>query len=196
MKLLVATHNKGKTKEFRALFCEFYSEIADLNDLNIIVEAEEKGKTFLENAKIKASFAQQFAQGYDVIADDSGLCVDALGGAPSIFSARYAGKNATDAHNRKKLLKALDGEINRKAYFESCLYMVRQNGKDLVAFGRTEGIITQEERGKKNFGYDSIFYSPELKMTFGEADIALKNTVSHRARAIKALLEQLKSIGV
>ncbi len=192
MKLIVATHNKGKTKEFRALFAPFYDEIADLNDLNVGGEADETGSTFSENAKIKAVFASEFAQDCDIISDDSGLCVEALKGEPGVFSARYAGLGATDADNRKKLLKALEGEQNRKAYFESCLYMLRQNKKDLTATGRTEGTITQEERGEKNFGYDSIFYSPELNMTFGEAEMLLKNTVSHRARAITAIVEQLK----
>ena len=127
--------------------------------------------------------------GIPALADDSGLCVDALGGAPGVYSARYSGGG--DAENRKLLLKNLAGEENRRAYFASAVALVFPSGETFVAEGRTYGHILDAEQGERGFGYDSLFYSDDLKKSFGEATEAEKNAVSHRGRALRELEAKL-----
>jgi len=191
-KLILASNNKHKLKEFREVFQG--AEILGLADIGFYDEIIEDGKTFEENSEIKARTVQQYliSQGIaaDVIADDSGLCVDALGGKPGIYSARYSGEH-NDKANREKLLKVMRNEKNRKAYFVCVLVLLKCDGEKVVAEGRTYGEITNEERGDKSFGYDCLFYSTELKKTFGEASGEEKNLVSHRGKAIEKLRELL-----
>lgn len=188
-KLIVASANKGKLKEFAEMLTDYevvgYKEYADF-------EIEENGKTFKENALIKARAVHKITGG-NVLADDSGLMVEALGGAPSVYTARYAGENATDDENMDKLLSDLSGVKNRRAKFCCCLAFISGGGRELTAEGETAGSITTERRGTNGFGYNPIFYSDELKKTFGEAEEDEKNKISHRGRALSALKRILRN---
>jgi len=185
-KLVITTTNKNKLKEFKQMLDSEF-KILSLEDIGFNKKIEETGETCSENAKIKAQAVFDFLQennlDYPVLSDDTGLFVSALRGEPGVNSARYAGEHE-DEKNRKKLLKNLGGRVDRTAFFECALcYMY---GKDLRLFvGRTYGEITTEEIGKKDFGYDCIFYSADLQKTFGEATEAEKDSVSHRGRAIE-----------
>ena len=186
MKVVAATGNKHKLKEFRAIFPDW--EIVSEQDAGFDGDVEETGETFAQNALIKARAVCR-ATGCAALADDSGIAVDALGGAPGVYSARYSGGD--DADNRALLLKNLEGAANRRAHFASAVALVFPNGRELVAEGRTEGEILHEERGTGGFGYDSLFYSYDLKKSFGEATDEEKNSVSHRGRALAALEAKL-----
>lgn len=186
MKLIAATGNKNKLREFREIFPEH--QILSAAEAGFLDEVEETGKTFAENALLKARAVCK-ATGFPALADDSGLCVDALGGAPGVFSARYSGGG--DAENRKLLLKTLGNEKNRRAYFACAVALVFPDGKILTAEGRSYGNILFEERGKGGFGYDSLFLSEDLGVSFAEATEEQKNSVSHRGRALGNLKELL-----
>ena len=185
-KIVVASGNRGKIAEIKAIFTGV--EIVSMQELGFDGVIEETGSTFKENAKIKAKFiAEKF--GLPSLSDDSGLCVECLHGAPGIYSARFSGEG--DAGNRKLLLKRMEHTSHRRAYFESavCLYM--PNGKTYFGTGRTFGKILTEEIGTNGFGYDSLFYSNDLKKSFGLATEEEKNSVSHRYRALCDLREKL-----
>ena len=186
-KLIVASNNKGKIAEIKAILSDMY-DVRSLKEENLVSDPEETGATFVENAVIKAKAVYELT-GIATLADDSGLCVDALGGAPGVYSARYSGGG--DAENRKLLLKNLAGEENRRAYFASAVALVFPSGETFVAEGRTYGHILDAEQGERGFGYDSLFYSDDLKKSFGEATEAEKNAVSHRGRALRALEAKL-----
>lgn len=186
MKLVAATKNAHKLREMREILTSY--EIVSAADAGFLGEPEETGSTFRENALIKAR-ATASATSLPALADDSGLCVDALGGAPGVFSARYSGKG--DAANRALLLERLAGEEDRRAHFSCAVALVFPDGREFVAEGRAEGTILHEERGTGGFGYDSLFWSDELKKTFAEADEEEKNNVSHRGRALAALAAML-----
>jgi XTP/dITP diphosphohydrolase len=192
MKLIVATNNAHKLKEIKSILGGEFEEILSLKEAGAELKAEENGSTFEENAIIKARGVG--ASSMAVLADDSGLCVEVLGGAPGVKSARYASEgeeNADDASNRRKLLKEMEGKEERKAKFVCAVALLW--GEELyTAEGETEGRILTDERGERGFGYDSIFYSDELGKSFGEAEEEEKNGVSHRGRALKKLLEKLK----
>jgi len=195
MKIVAATNNKHKVKELTALFAGSDTELVTLREIGFNREIAEDGSTFLENARIKATAVQQ-ATGLACIADDSGLCVDALGGEPGIYSARYASENdenSDDAKNKEKLLSKLievpDNE--RTARFVSALCFIDTDGTEVSAVGKCEGIITREERGESGFGYDPLFFFPAFGKTFGELSEDEKNSVSHRANAVKILKEKL-----
>ncbi len=192
MKLIVATNNAHKLKEIKSILGGEFEEILSLKEAGAELKAEENGSTFEENAIIKARGVG--ASSMAVLADDSGLCVEVLGGAPGVKSARYASEgeeNADDASNRRKLLKEMEGKEERKAKFVCAVALLW--GEELyTADGETEGRILTDERGERGFGYDSIFYSDELGKSFGEAEEEEKNGVSHRGRALKKLLEKLK----
>lgn len=192
MKLIVATNNAHKLKEIKSILGGEFEEILSLKEAGAELKAEENGSTFEENAIIKAMGVE--ASSMAVLADDSGLCVEVLGGAPGVKSARYASEgeeNADDASNRRKLLKEMEGKEERKAKFVCAVALLW--GEELyTAEGETEGRILTDERGERGFGYDSIFYSDELGKSFGEAEEEEKNGVSHRGRALKKLLEKLK----
>lgn len=189
-KLIVASGNVHKLREIAEIFPQF--EVVSQKQAGFDVDVDETGETFEENALLKARAASA-ALGYPALADDSGLCVEALGGAPGVYSARYSGGHGNDEENRKLLLKNLQGESNRRAYFKSAVAFVYPNGEEIVVEGRTYGEILLEEKGVGGFGYDCLFLSDDLKKSFGEATAEEKNSVSHRFRALQALLEKLKA---
>lgn len=184
--IVAATGNAHKLEEIRAVLADW--NILSEKGAGFTGDVEETGATFAENALIKAR-AVCLATGYPALADDSGLCVDALGGAPGVFSARYSGGDSRD--NRALLLKNLEGERNRAAHFSCAVALVFPNGKTVTAEGSTHGMILEAERGENGFGYDSLFYSDDLKKSFAEASAEEKNAVSHRGRALQALKRKI-----
>lgn len=188
MKLLIASNNKHKTDEIKAVLNGKFDRITTLAEEGIVCDPIESGATFLENALIKAQAV--FNGSCAVLADDTGLCVNALGGEPGINSARYASDHDSAA-NRVKLLEKLRGAPDRSAYFTCCVVLLTPDGKVTCGWGRVEGAILESEHGDNGFGYDSIFYSTELKKTFAEASAEEKLTVSHRTRALNDLLTHL-----
>ncbi len=189
MDIVLASENPGKLIEFRELFKEFDPSVDLLSLRNFeYTPPEETGSTFEENAKLKAVTAAKALQKW-VLADDSGLVVPALKGEPGIFSARYAGADATDLDNRKKLLKAMESleGLERAAYFECVLVLASPEGAKIVARGRVEGVIVDAERGRNGFGYDPLFQKYESGKTFAELDAQTKNRVSHRRKAFEKL---------
>lgn len=192
MRIIAATKNRGKVKEIEAILGGLGVEVISQADANIDVDIEETGASFEENALIKARAVSMMCDDA-VLADDSGLCVDVLDGRPGIYSARYAGENATDKEKINKLLEEL-GEIkNRRAKFVSVVALVFPDGTEITTTGEVIGSITYEEKGDSGFGYDPVFYADDLKKTFGEASEEEKNEVSHRGRAIRALYERLSN---
>ena len=183
-KLVVATGNAHKLKEIAEIFPDF--EVVSQKQAGFDCEVEETGKTFAENALIKARAAAN-TLGCITLADDSGLCVDALGGAPGVCSARYSGEHGNDKANRTLLLKNLEGVCNRRAHFTCALALVLPNGEEIVVEGKTHGVILTKEIGGGGFGYDCIFKSEDLNKSFGVATAEEKNTVSHRFRALQKL---------
>ena len=192
-KIILASNNKHKITEFREIFSD--CEILSLSDIGFFDEIEENGTTFAENSLIKAKAVSVFIKNKgivaNIIADDSGLWVDALNGEPGIFSARYS-ESHNDKSNREKLLKNLENKTNRKAYFCCTLVELFPDGKYLIAEGKTYGKITTQAIGDTSFGYDCLFFSNELNKTFGEATCEEKNNVSHRKKAIEKLMELRK----
>ncbi len=191
MKIVAATTNKGKIREFQEILSELGYEVVSMHDEGIDVEVEETGSTFSENALIKARAVSLLCD-YPVIADDSGLCVDAMDGAPGIYSARFAGEDATDYDRNVKLLETLEGEDNRKAQYVAAIAYIAPDGTEITTEGKIEGEILTEEHGTGGFGYDPLFWCTEIKKCFGEATPDEKNAVSHRGRALKKLCEILK----
>ena len=186
-RLVIASGNKNKLREIAEIFTQF--EVVSQKEMGFDVDVEETGETFTENALIKARAAAQ-ALNCPALADDSGLCVEALGGAPGVYSARYCGYHGSDKENRDLLLKNMQGIENRRAWFTSSVVLVYPDGRELVAEGHTYGNILTEEQGEGGFGYDCLFESDDLKKSFGLATAEEKNKVSHRYRALMALLEK------
>lgn len=182
--LVVATGNAHKLREIAEIFTDF--EVVSQKQMGFLDEVEETGTTFAENALIKARAAAK-ALGCIALADDSGICVDALGGAPGVYSARYAGEHGSDKANRDLLLKNMENVTDRTAYFISAIALVYPDGKELLAEGRTYGKVLYEEQGDGGFGYDCIFESDDLKKSFGFATAEEKNAVSHRFRGLQAM---------
>lgn len=182
--IVLATRNEGKVKEFQGLIKDFPIEIRSLNDFGPIPEVEEDGETFDDNAYKKALFTARVL-GLPAISDDSGLVVEALDGDPGIRSARYAGEEATDQDNIKKLLSEMEGEKNRKAAFECVISLAVPSGPALTYEGRCEGEITTKQHGDAGFGYDPVFYYPPLGKTFAELSMDEKNKISHRGLALR-----------
>lgn len=189
MELLIASNNKHKIEEIKTILQDKFHRIFSLEELGIQCDPEENGKTFLENALIKANAIRKYT-GLPILADDTGLCVDALGGLPGIRSARYAG-NHNHEENRRKLLNDLCGETDRTAHFETVVVLLYPNGESVAASGKVYGRILEQEDGTNDFGYDSIFFCDELNKSFGTATADEKNSVSHRGRALQNLLEKL-----
>lgn len=181
-KIVVASHNVHKIEEIRAIFKG--AEIIPMRELGYAEDIVEDGKTFRENAFIKADAVCR-ALGLPALADDSGLCVDALGGAPGVYSARFSGGD--DADNRALLLKRLDGIDDRRAHFECVVCLRTPDGKCLFGEGRVYGHILYGEDGDNGFGYDPLFFCDELGKSFGTATENEKNGVSHRSRALTDL---------
>jgi XTP/dITP diphosphohydrolase len=185
--LLVATRNQHKLREIRTILGARF-EVADLSILPTMDEVEETGTSFEENADLKAVAASQLFEGW-VIADDSGLEVDALGGSPGVYSARYAGETASDSENNALLLKNLKEvpEQERRARFRCVIVLARVGRKLAVFSGVVEGLIASSPRGREGFGYDPLFIPDGFSETFGELPVATKNRLSHRARALNQL---------
>ncbi len=193
MKIIVATKNANKTREIKEVFSPLGFEVVSQTDVGIDIDVEETGDTFEKNARLKAQAVALLCDAC-VLADDSGLCVEALDGAPGVMSARYAGEGASDAHKIIKLLSALDGKDNRRAKFVTSIVFIFPDGTEIVTSGEVYGKIGFEPAGDKGFGYDPIFISDELKKTFAEATLEEKNSVSHRGRALKALYDRLNEM--
>lgn len=191
--LVIATRNKGKTSEIKSLLSGFPVTIRNLDDFGPIPEIEEDGETFEENAYKKASFAAKVL-GFPALADDSGLTVRALGGAPGVYSARYAGENATDEQRCLKLLEEMKGQADREAAFECVISIATPGGAALTYEARCEGLIAENPAGSNGFGYDPIFYHPPLKKTFAELTREEKNRVSHRGKALQEVRDEFDKV--
>lgn len=192
--VIIASGNKGKLKEFKELMADLPVEVKSLADYPEIGDIEEDGASFAENAYIKAK-AVYDATGCLCIADDSGLEVDALDGAPGIYSARYAGEEKDDAANNAKLLAAL-AEVPdeaRGAQFHCAIVAIAADGRRFDAEGIVRGQILREARGENGFGYDPLFYVPEFDKTTAELSMDEKNAISHRGRAVRQIVEILKA---
>ncbi len=199
LKIVLASRNKKKIAELQALLSEHINgiEILSLDEVGIFGEIEENGETFEENALIKARVAA--SSGYIGVGDDSGLCVDALDGAPGVYSARYAGEHGDDEANNCLLLKNLDEKTDRHARFICCIACVFPEKYGIEPFtvrGRVEGEILRERYGEGGFGYDPIFYYPPLDKTLAEVTAQEKNSVSHRADAIRLFADRIKTLNI
>ncbi len=184
--LVLATRNQGKIREFKDLLSDFRVEIESLQDFGPLSPIKEDGETFEENAYKKAHMTAKML-GFPVLADDSGLMVDALDGRPGVHSARYAGEKASDEENNLKLLEAMKGLKNRKATFKCVIIIAVPRGPALTYEGLCDGEITHEMKGDHGFGYDPVFYYPPLKKTFAQLSVEQKNQVSHRGKAMAQL---------
>lgn len=195
-KLCLASHNKGKLVELRALLAPLGFELLSMADLGL-PETEEPHPTFVENAITKARHAARLS-GLPALADDSGLCVAALDGAPGVFSARYAGEPKSDERNNEKLIEMMAHQQRRAAFYTCHLALLRHAGdpSPLLSQGTWSGEILQESRGTGGFGYDPLFWLPEFNCTAAELDPKLKNSISHRALALKDMLLKLATRGL
>ncbi len=191
--LVIATRNNGKTAEIADLLKDHPVKIKNLTDFGPIPIIEEDGKTFDENAYKKAAFASRVL-GFSALADDSGLLVEALSGAPGVFSARYSGENASDEMRCLKLLSEIKGKTNRKAVFECVISVAVPSGNALTYQGRCEGVIAEAPSGINGFGYDPIFYYPPFKKTFAEMSMEEKSSVSHRGKALNELKSEFDKV--
>ena len=191
--LVIATGNPGKTVEIRDMLKGYPIDIKNLDDFGPIPPVVEDGDTFDENAYKKASFVSKIL-GYPALADDSGLVVDALDGAPGVYSARYAGENASDQQRYTKLLEEMKGHTNRQAAFECVISLAVPTGAALTYEGRCEGLIAEEPSGDGGFGYDPVFYYPPLKKTFGELSREDKSRISHRGKAMGELKDEFDKV--
>ena len=197
MKMVLASRNAHKIKELQTLLSQYIEdiEILSLDDVGIFGEIEENGETYRENALIKARVAA--SSGYIGLGDDSGLSVRALGGAPGVYSARYAGEHGDYAANNAFLLKNLEGVSDRFAEFVCTLACVFPDEREpIVVEGRTAGVIIDSERGKEGFGYDPLFYYEPFGKTFAELTAEEKNSISHRGKAIELFASELKKINL
>jgi len=191
--IVLATRNLGKTLEIRHSLKGFPVEIKNLDDFGPIPEVEEDGETFDDNAYKKAAFTARVL-GYPAMADDSGLLVDLLGGKPGVRSARYAGDNATDRENSDKLLREMEGKSNRAASFQCVISIALPTGPALTYEGKCNGVILEEPRGENGFGYDPLFFYPDLNKTFAELTMGEKSRVSHRGRALQEVTEEFDKV--
>lgn len=196
-KILIATTNKGKADDFCAIFNSEYFDVITLLDMPEIPDIEETGSTFIENAVIKAETISKLLN-IPVIADDSGLCVSALGGIPDIYSARYAGKDKSDEANMAKLIQAMkdEGVNSSVAYYQTAVALAIPNQETITAEGKMFGIVRTERKGDGGFGYDQMFYTPAFgdNVTFAELPQSVRRKVSQRAVAIGNLNRKLQEI--
>lgn len=192
--VLLATNNENKVNEIKDILCELNLKVISLKEAGINIEVEEDELTFMGNALKKALTIHNVLKNkeYMVLADDSGLSVDALGGAPGVFSARYAGEHGNSKANNKKLLKEMEGLKNRRAKFICAMALVVDKDNIIKVQGEIEGSIGYQEKGNNGFGYDPLFFIPKYNMTFAEMDKELKNSISHRRDALNKLKEKLK----
>ncbi len=193
MKIVLATHNKGKIREFQKAFSEIGWEAVPISEVADIEEPEETGSTFEENALQKARYYAK-AINLPVLSDDSGIVACALGGRPGIYSARYAGHHGDDEANNQKLVADLatySGD-DRKGYYACVVALAYPDGRALTGEGKCEGIIRDFYQGEGGFGYDPLFFLPQFGKTMAEISMEEKNKISHRGRALRNLLEKLK----
>ncbi|MDJ0623719.1 MAG: XTP/dITP diphosphatase [Desulfocapsaceae bacterium] len=193
MMLVLATSNKNKVKEFQKLVEDFSIEIKSLADFGPLPPVIEDGETFEENAYKKAHHTARVL-GLPALADDSGLVVEALKGAPGVYSARYAGEGATDEENVDKLLGEMADVDSRRAYFQCVLSIAVPSGPALTYEGRCDGTITKEKRGTSGFGYDPVFLCDTFKKTFAELSMEEKNRVSHRGKALQEMQDEMDKV--
>ncbi|TAN71691.1 MAG: RdgB/HAM1 family non-canonical purine NTP pyrophosphatase [Gallionella sp.] len=193
-KLVIASNNPGKLREFQFLLQPLGIEVLTQAQLGI-GEAEEPHPTFIENALAKARHVSRLS-GLPALADDSGICVTALGGAPGVFSARYAGEPKSDGRNNEKLLREMQGIADRRAHYYCVLVLLRHadDPQPLIAEGEWHGEIAPQPDGDGGFGYDPLFWLPELGKTSAQLEREQKHAISHRGRALRALLEKLKVV--
>ena len=194
MKFVLATQNPKKLKEMSAILSDLGVEVVSEADLGVKIEVEETGETFAENSLLKAKAVME-ATKLPAIADDSGLCVNALNGGPGVYSARYAGEGHDDAANNAKLLDALKdvpGE-KRTAQFRTSVALIRRGMPAVTADGSVEGVILHSPQGENGFGYDPLFYYEPLKKSFAQLTPEEKNSVSHRRRALESLCDKLRA---
>ena len=191
MKLIIASNNAHKLVEIKAILSGFFDEIQSMREAGIDHETIEDGVTFMENAIKKAKEIAEIS-GCCALADDSGICVDALDGAPGIYSARFCGHHGDDEANNDLLLEKLKNETNRKAHYTCAIALVRPDGSVKVAEGYFHGEVGYERIGTNGFGYDPLFYLPEYHCTAAELSPEKKNEISHRAVALQLLVEKLK----
>ena len=191
-KFVLATHNPGKLKEMGAILAQFGVEVVSPRDLGLTVDVEETGTTFAENAMLKAKAICAAAQ-LPAIADDSGLCVDALNGGPGVYSARYGGEGLDDRGRYMLLLNNMRGQTTRAAHFACAIACAFPNGDTLTAEGRCDGTIAFAPMGEGGFGYDPVFFVPEKAKTFGQLTAEEKSAISHRGRALESFVGKLET---
>ena len=191
MKFVLASHNQGKLAEMQRILGQLGVEVVLQSELGLALEPEETGTTFTENARIKAEAVMQ-ASGLPAIADDSGLCVDALNGAPGVYSARYGGEGLDDTGRYRLLLENMKGQMPRTAKFVSVITCCFPNGDVLTARGECPGTIAFAPQGEGGFGYDPVFFVPPLKKTFAQLTAEEKNAISHRGKALEVFQVKLK----
>ena len=191
MKMVLASQNRGKLAEMQALLAQFGVEVVMQSELGVQVDVEETGSTFEANSLLKAQAVME-ATGLPAIADDSGLCVDALQGAPGVYTARYGGEGLTDRQRYQLLLENMRGLMPRTCRFVSVVTCVFPNGDFLSARGECEGTVAFAPMGTEGFGYDPIFFLPKLKKTFAQLTPEEKNAISHRGKAMAAFAEKLQ----
>ena len=190
MKFVLATQNQKKLREMSDILSGFGVEVVTPKSLGIDLEVEETGTTFAENAMLKAKAICEAAN-LPAIADDSGLCVDALAGAPGVYSARYGGKGLDDVGRYRLLLENLRGQTTRTAHFACAIACAFPNGDTLTAEGKVEGTIAYAPMGEGGFGYDPIFFYPPLRKTFGQLTAEEKHGISHRGKALEVFVKDL-----
>ena len=193
MKLILASNNAHKLSEMKAILAPYFDEIVSMGEAGIEHETVEDGTTFMENAVKKARELAEIS-GCCAIADDSGLCVDALGGAPGVYSARFSGVHGDDAANRRVLLEKLDGVKNRAAHFTCAIALAWPDGRVLTAEDYLYGEIAYDERGTNGFGYDPLFLLKELGLRTAEISPEEKNSISHRGKALRGLVKKLEAM--
>jgi len=191
MKMVLASKNPKKLEEMAVILSQLGIEVVLESDVGVDVEVEETGTTFEENAALKA-FAVMEAAGLPAIADDSGLCVDALGGGPGVYSARYGGEGLTDADRYRLVLEGLQGQLDRGAKFVSAICCAFPGVDRVEARGECPGVIGYAPQGENGFGYDPIFFLPEKKKTFAQLTGEEKNAISHRGKALEKFKEELE----
>ncbi len=191
MKAVLASHNKKKMAEMRAILSELGVELLSQADVGVDIEPEETGTTFEENARIKAEAIMQ-ATGLPAIADDSGLVVDALNGEPGVYSARYGGEGLDDTGRWQLLLKNMKGTENRACRFVSVICCAFPDGSQLMTRGECHGVVAEGPRGEGGFGYDPVFWLPEKGKSMAELSPEEKNSISHRGNALRVFKEELE----
>jgi len=192
MRFVLATNNQGKVREMSDILSHFGIEVVTPRELGITMEVEETGTTFAENAMLKAKAICE-AAALPAIADDSGLCVDALNGGPGVYSARYGGEGLDDVGRYQLLLNAMRGQTTRAAHFACAIACAFPNGDELTAEGICKGTIAFAPMGEGGFGYGPVFFVPELRKTFSQMSLEEKATVSHRGKALESFAEKLET---